>query len=86
MFASCIGIPVPPLDYAPLLSPRACPPRRGHLPATLGTPVLNLDFLLEDVIQRQKPIDWPGFEARQGAQPLRVVASGLHSEQEAATY
>jgi predicted acylesterase/phospholipase RssA len=43
--------------------------------------VLNLDFLLEEVIQRQKPIDWAGFEARQEAQPLRVVASGLHSEQ-----
>jgi len=46
----------------------------------LGTPVLNLDFLLEEVIQRQKPIDWDGFSARQAAQPLRVVASGLHSE------
>ena len=81
----------PPPDYLPLLStpcyhPVHAPPLRGHLLATLGTPVLNLDFLLEEVIQRQKPIDWAGFEARQEAQPLRVVASGLHSEQDAATY
>ena len=31
----------------------------------LGTPVLNLDFLLDKVVQRQKPIDWEGFAARQ---------------------
>ena len=61
----------------------ACHPyaRVPCLPTYLGTPVLNLDFLLEEVIQLQKPIDWAGFEARQEAQPLRVVASGLHSEQ-----
>jgi hypothetical protein len=29
----------------------------------LGTPVLNLDFLLEEVLRRQKPLDWEGLKA-----------------------
>lgn len=46
----------------------------------LGTPVLNLDFLLEEVVQRRKPLDWEAFLAVQSTQPLRVVASDVTDE------
>jgi predicted acylesterase/phospholipase RssA len=45
-----------------------------------GKPVLNLSFLLEDTMQRSKPLDWEKFSERQKVQPLKVVASGLKSE------
>lgn len=45
-----------------------------------GKPVLNLSFLLNDTMQRSKPLDWEKFSHRQSVQPLKVVASGLKSE------
>lgn len=46
-------------------------------PRSLGPPTLNLDFLLIDVMQRDRPLDWPTFWARNAHVPLRVLASGL---------
>ena len=43
----------------------ALPGLKEMFSSRLGTPVLNLDFLLDEVVQRQKPIDWEGFAARQ---------------------
>ena len=46
----------------------------------LGMPVLNLDHLLVDIVQRIKPLDWQAFWKAQPTQPLRVVASNLQTE------
>mmetsp|Transcript_27280 Transcript_27280/g.45471 ORF Transcript_27280/g.45471 Transcript_27280/m.45471 type:complete len:520 (+) Transcript_27280:25-1584(+) len=46
----------------------------------LGTPVLNLDFLLDEVMQKRKPLDWEALAAKQSTQPLRILASGLETE------
>ena len=45
----------------------------------LGPPVLKLDFLLETLVQREKPLDWAAFWRAQPSQPLKVVASGLRT-------
>eukprot|EP00752_Nemacystus_decipiens_P006162 g5559.t1 len=45
-----------------------------------GSPVLNLDYLLHDVVERQRPLDWDGFWKKQATQPLHVIASGVTSE------
>jgi predicted acylesterase/phospholipase RssA len=47
-----------------------------------GKPLLDLDFLLQVTMQRTKPLNWKTFVDRQqpGAQPLKIVASGLKSE------
>ena len=44
-----------------------------------GKPVLNLSYLLEDTMQRNKPLDWERFKMQQEVQPLKVMASGLKS-------
>lgn len=46
-----------------------------------GKPVLNLSFLLKTTMQETKRLDWDAFVERQKVQPLKVVASGLKSEQ-----
>lgn len=46
----------------------------------LGMPVLNLDQLLVEIVQRRKPLDFDRLWAGQPDQPLRVVASALTSE------
>lgn len=46
-----------------------------------GKPVLNLNFLLKRTMQEKKPLDWETFVERQKIQPLKVVASGLKSEE-----
>ena len=43
-----------------------------------GKPVLNLDYLLRDTMQIQKPLNWTKFVEMQNVQPLKVVSSGLH--------
>ena len=47
----------------------------------MGKPVLNLDYLLTNIVQKIKPLDWAQFWSKQenNAQPLRIVASGLLS-------
>ncbi|KAK4530910.1 hypothetical protein CCYA_CCYA06G1767 [Cyanidiococcus yangmingshanensis] len=40
-------------------------------------PVLDLDFLLDEVMVHTKPLDWPKFAQRNELQPLRPVASSL---------
>jgi len=46
-----------------------------------GKPVLDLDFLLKETMQRTKTLDWETFVDKQtGGQPLKIVASGLRSE------
>ena len=46
----------------------------------LGMPVLNLDQLLVEIVQRRKPLDFDRLWAAQPDQPLRVVASATASE------
>lgn len=46
-----------------------------------GKPVLNLDFLLNDTLQHEKPLNWEKFKDMQSVQPLKVVASALSSHQ-----
>jgi hypothetical protein len=38
----------------------------------LGKPVLNLDFLLKDVVEDLEPLDWERFWTRQEKIPLKV--------------
>jgi hypothetical protein len=47
----------------------------------MGSPVLNLKFLLEKVIQEIKPLNWEVFWEKQTKNQLvlKVVASGLLS-------
>ena len=45
-----------------------------------GEPVFGLDYLLEDVMQGKKALNWDAFEAAQDETPLKVVASGLKRE------
>jgi predicted acylesterase/phospholipase RssA len=52
-------------------------------PRALGPPVLNLDYLLIDVMQHDRPLDWERFWARNRDQPLRVLASGLETQRPA---
>jgi len=47
-----------------------------------GEPLLNLDFLLVETMQRTKPLDWETFVERQKTtQPLKIIASGLKREE-----
>lgn len=50
----------------------------------LGMPVLNLDQLLVEIVQKQKPLDFDRLWACQPTQPLRVVASALTSRRSVA--
>ncbi|CAN0390071.1 unnamed protein product, partial [Scytosiphon promiscuus] len=45
-----------------------------------GSPVLNLDYLLHDVVEQQRPLDWDSFWQKQASQPLHVIASGVSSK------
>ncbi|CAM9838723.1 unnamed protein product, partial [Ectocarpus sp. 12 AP-2014] len=45
-----------------------------------GSPVLNLNYLLHDVVEKQRPLDWEGFWRKQATQPLHVIASGVISK------
>ena len=49
----------------------------------MGKPVLNLDYLLNTIVQRIKPLKWDYFLEKQitKKQILKVVASGLLSKQ-----
>jgi predicted patatin/cPLA2 family phospholipase len=42
-----------------------------------GRPVLDLDFLLDEVMVHSKPLDWATFVQHNSEQPLRPVASSL---------
>ena len=48
----------------------------------LGKPVLNLNYLLDTIMQRVKPLDWDVFWDKQKNKKiiLKVVASGLISK------
>jgi len=48
-----------------------------------GKPILDLDYLLKETMQKRKPLDWTTFVQRQeeNIQPLKIVASGMKSEQ-----
>ncbi|PHJ20112.1 patatin family protein, partial [Cystoisospora suis] len=46
----------------------------------LGKPLLNLDVLLTDIVQRQQPLNWERFRANDRKQPLKIVTSGLWSQ------
>merc|ERR1712023_276004 len=48
-----------------------------NLRTRLGKPVLNLDYLLNDVVFDLKPLDFGKFWKRQLKIPLKIVASGL---------
>lgn len=50
--------------------------RRG-----LGPPVLDLSYLLVDVMQHERPLDWAVFWERNKLQPLRVLASSIESQE-----
>lgn len=45
-----------------------------------GGPVLNLDYVCEEVIRKIQPLNWQVFWAKQGTLPLHVIVSGLLSE------
>ncbi|KAG5181347.1 acyl transferase/acyl hydrolase/lysophospholipase [Tribonema minus] len=45
----------------------------------IGAPVIKLDYLLGDVVERLRPLDWERFWERQRDQPMNIVASGMHS-------
>lgn len=40
----------------------------GFPPQKWGSPVLNLNYLLHDVVERQRPLDWDGFWEKQAKQ------------------
>jgi predicted acylesterase/phospholipase RssA len=46
-----------------------------------GKPVLSLPFLLKKTMQETKPLNWDKLIERQKVQPLKVIASGLKSEE-----
>lgn len=50
----------------------------------LGMPVLNLDQLLVEIVQKRKPLDFGRLWDCQPTQPLRVVASALTSQRSVA--
>lgn len=51
-----------------------------RLSQKFGSPVLNLDYLLHDVVERQRPLDWEAFWEKQAAQ-VRVSAQHfLHGQ------
>lgn len=54
------------------------------LPVGENRPVLNLEYLLDDVIRNTVPLDWESFWSNNQVQPLNVVASSLHSMQSVA--
>jgi len=43
----------------------------------LGKPVLKLDYLLQDVVQKIRPLDFKKFWDKQQSQPLHVIASNV---------
>lgn len=45
-----------------------------------GPPVLNLDFVCEEVMRSLHPLNWTEFWNKQSILPLHVIASGLYSE------
>lgn len=49
----------------------------------MGRPVLNLDYLLTNIVQEMKPLNFTSFEMKQKdqSQVLKVVASGLLSKE-----
>lgn len=55
---------------------RAMPP---FLVQRFGSPVLNLDYLLQDVVERQRPLNWELFWEKQATQ-VRVgrIYIGYH--------
>jgi len=47
----------------------------------MGSPVLNLSYLLDRVVKQLKPLDFDLFWEANKKQPLKIVASGLLSNQ-----
>lgn len=47
----------------------------------LGKPLLNLDYLLYYILKYKQPINWEVFIKNNKHQPLKIIASGLHSQQ-----
>ena len=41
---------------------------------------MNLDYPMEDIMQRLCPLDWAQFHANDQVQPMHVIATGLLSE------
>jgi hypothetical protein len=41
---------------------------------------LQLDYLLEDVVERLRPLNWDMFWQKQKLQPLHIVASAVQSQ------
>lgn len=46
-----------------------------------GKPLLNLDYLVGTTMQVAKPLDFEAFRRRQKSQPLKIVTTGLQTEQ-----
>ena len=55
-------------------------------PLTIGErqPVINLEYLLNDVVRKSVPLDWATFWRNNQVQPLTIIASGLNSMQSTA--
>lgn len=48
----------------------------------LGKPLLNLDVLLTDIVQKQQPLDWERFRTNDRKQPLKVCQEWIADELE----
>lgn len=44
-----------------------------------GAPVLKLDYLLRDVVEKQRPLDWEGFWTKQATQVISYFLYVLRS-------
>jgi hypothetical protein len=51
----------------------------SHARCRLGSPVLNLNYLLDTIVQRVKPLDWTVFWTKQasGKVPLKVSSMSV---------
>lgn len=69
-FLRCVGLG--PVTFKPRLW-------RELLSQRMGSPVLNLDYLLGRVVKSLKPLNYDEFARGNERQPLKIVASGLLS-------
>lgn len=51
----------------------------GFIGAQPPPPVINLDYLLSEVISNKVPLDWERLWENNQVQPVKVIASGLCS-------
>jgi hypothetical protein len=49
----------------------------SHARCRLGSPVLNLNYLLDTIVQRVKPLDWEVFWAKQASGNVPLKVSGM---------